>query len=243
MRPLPSMPARASSMARSVASVAVRSRRVRPEMSFSRTWYFCAKVRGSIPGSISRSWSRCARSCDRKCRVSHFMAGLRAADCPAQPASARSEAGRLRRSQQLQSGYAQPQCIGDDTYRRNGDRGSSNNRREQDTETRIEDARGNRNAGGVVYKSEEQILPDVVHGGPREAARANDAAQIAFQERNVSALHRDVGDGSHGDADFRGGERRGVVDAVSGHRDYSPCLLQLSDHRALLIRKHLRLDI
>ena len=107
----------------------------------------------------------------------------------------------------------------------------------------IEDAGGDRDAGGVVDEGEEQVLPDVAHGRLRKPARANDAAEVALQQRDAGALHRDVGAGPHGDADLGGGERRGVVDAVAGHGDDPPGLLQPGDHGALLIRKHLRLDI
>ena len=67
--------------------------------------------------------------------------------------------------------------------------------------------------------------------------------EIALQQRDAGAFHRDVGAGAHGDADIGGGQRRRVVDAVAGHRDDPPGLLQLCDHRALLIGQHLGLDI
>ena len=49
--------------------------------------------------------------------------------------------------------------------------------------------------------------------------------KIAFDERHVRALHRDVGAGSHRDADVGLRERRRVVDAVAGHRDALAALL------------------
>ena len=107
----------------------------------------------------------------------------------------------------------------------------------------IENTGGNRDAGGVVDEREEQILPDVVHGGLREPACANDAAEIAFQEGDAGTLHRDVGSGPHGYADVGCGKRRGIVDAVPGHGDDPPGLLQFGDHGDLLIRKHFCLDI
>ena len=54
--------------------------------------------------------------------------------------------------------------------------------------------------------------------GAAEPARADDAAQIALDERDAGALHRDVGARAHGDADVGLRERRRVVDAVAGHR-------------------------
>src|SRR5438128_1993355 len=111
------------------------------------------------------------------------------------------------------------------------------------TQRRHNEPGGNRDAGGVVDEGEEQVLPDVAHRCLREPPRTNDANQIAFQEGDAGTLHRDVGAGPHGDADVGCGKRRGVVDAVPGHRDDPPGLLQLDDHGNLLIRKHFCLDI
>ena len=67
--------------------------------------------------------------------------------------------------------------------------------------------------------------------------------EIALQQRDAGAFHRDVGARSHGDADFGRRERRRIVDAVAGHRDDPPGLLQLCDHRALLVGQHFGLDV
>ena len=50
-------------------------------------------------------------------------------------------------------------------------------------------------------------------------ARADDAAEIAFDQRHARALHGDIGAGAHRDADLRLGQRRRVVDAVARHGD------------------------
>jgi hypothetical protein len=80
------MRARASSMARSVASAAARSPPARPVMSCSRIWCFCAKARVLPRALISTNWSRCARSCDRKCRMSRFTEASPAPGCRKEPA-------------------------------------------------------------------------------------------------------------------------------------------------------------
>ncbi len=78
----------------------------------------------------------------------------------------------------------------------------------------------------------------------RESRRARDnAAEIALDQGDAGALHRDVGAGSHGDPDLGLGERRRVVDAVAGHRDDAPLRLELLDLGGLLIRQDLRHDI
>ncbi len=53
------------------------------------------------------------------------------------------------------------------------------------------------------------------HGRLREPAGTNDAAEIAAEQRDAGSLHRDIGAGAHGDADFGGRQCRGVVDAVA----------------------------
>ena len=50
------------------------------------------------------------------------------------------------------------------------------------------------------------------------------------------------GAGPHGDPDIGGGERRRVVDPVSGHGDGPAVALQPLDDLGLLVRQHLRLD-
>ena len=57
-------------------------------------------------------------------------------------------------------------------------------------------------------------------------ARADDAAQVALDQRDAGALHRDVGAGAHRDADIGLRQRRRVVDAVAGHRDDAALALQ-----------------
>ena len=57
-------------------------------------------------------------------------------------------------------------------------------------------------------------------------AGANDAAQVAFHERDAGAFHRDIRAGAHGDADIGCGESGRVVDAVAGHGDDASCCLK-----------------
>ncbi len=52
-------------------------------------------------------------------------------------------------------------------------------------------------------EGQEQVLADVPHRRAAQPARADDRAQIAGHERDAGALHRDVGAGSHRDADVR----------------------------------------
>ena len=59
----------------------------------------------------------------------------------------------------------------------------------------------------------------------------------------AGALHRDVGPGAHRDADVGLGERRGVVDAVAGHRHDAALGLEPLDHFALLLGQHLGPDV
>ena len=102
----------------------------------------------------------------------------------------------------------------------------------QQPEERVEHARRDRHAGGVVDEREEQVLLDVAHRLARQPAGADDAAQVALDERHGRALHGDVGARAHGDADLGLRQRGRVVDAVAGHRHDAPFLLEpLDDFR------------
>ena len=68
---------------------------------------------------------------------------------------------------------------------------------------------------------------------------AHDPLQIAFDQSDGCAFHRDIGAGAHGDADLGLGERRRIIDAVTRHGDEAPLILELLDGGGLLIRQHL----
>ena len=63
-----------------------------------------------------------------------------------------------------------------------------------------------------------------------------DAAQVAFDQRDAGAFHRDVRAGAHGNTDIGGGERGRVVDAVARHRDDVPLLAQFADALVFVLR-------
>ena len=64
-----------------------------------------------------------------------------------------------------------------------------------------------------------------------------DASSIISRDRRLggSALHCDIGARTHGDADIRRRQGKGVVHAVTGHGDDAALSLQLRDDCALLI--------
>ena len=199
--------------------------------------------RGRLEQLCLVSWTRCSvKRCSAEPGPICEMDGPRLSSAPRRKRGALRGPGNAR-SGELQPRHPQPQRIADHAHRRQRHRRGGDDRRQQQAESRIEDARGDRDAGGVVDEGEEQVLPDVAHGRLRQAAGADDAAEIAFQQRDAGAFHRDIGAGAHGDADFGSRKRRGVVDAVAGHRDDPPGLLQLGDDRALLIGQHFRLDL
>src|SRR5260221_12782799 len=73
---------------------------------------------------------------------------------------------------------AESERVADHTYRRERHCRGGNDRGEQQAEDRVEHARGDGDAGGVVDKGEEQILPDVAHGRPAALAGACDAGRV-----------------------------------------------------------------
>ena len=107
----------------------------------------------------------------------------------------------------------------------------------------IQHARGNRNADQIVDEGEEQVLPDVAHGGAAEHDRPDDAGEIAFHQRDAGARDRHLGAGAHGDADIGRGQRGGVIHAVAGHGDDAAFGLQATDQGVLVGRQHLGNDL
>ena len=76
-----------------------------------------------------------------------------------------------------------------------------------------------------------------------KAARASDAGEIAFDQRDAGALHRDVGAGAHRDADIGFGEGGRVVDAVASHGHDAAFAAQPPHDGVLLLGQNLGLDI
>ena len=76
--------------------------------------------------------------------------------------------------------------------------------------------------------------------GMAKSPRANDAAKIAFDERNAAAFDGDVGAGTHGDADVRLSERGSVIDSVTRHGDNSSLFLKLFHDGVFAFRRDLR---
>ena len=98
-------------------------------------------------------------------------------------------------------------------------RQSRDHRAQQPSGERVKHAGGNRNADDVVSECPAEILSDIAHRGIGQIDGPDDAAQVAAHQRHVCRLHRHVGAGADGDAEIGLCQRRGVVDAVTHHRD------------------------
>src|SRR5208282_2955281 len=92
----------------------------------------------------------------------------------------------------------------------------------------------------VVDESEKQILPDVAHGGLAQLAGADNSSEVSFHQCDTAAFHGDIG--AHGYSDVGLRQRRGVVDAVPGHRDHSSLPLQLADYFQLAFGQDFRFE-
>src|SRR6266487_2891271 len=114
--------------------------------------------------------------------------------------------------------FAESQRVGDDGNGTEAHRSACDDGAEQHAKERIERPRSDGDPEGVVDESEEKVLADISHHRAAQSHRLRYSAQIAFDESDAGAFHRDIGASTHRDADVSSGERGRVVDAVAGHR-------------------------
>src|SRR5579863_1593846 len=126
-------------------------------------------------------------------------------------------AARASRRYSSEARSAEAKGVGDYGDGAEGHGGAGDDGAEEEAEERIENARGNGHADGIVGEGEEKVLADVAHGGAAKRAGANDAAQIASKESDSGAFDGDVGSRPHGDSDVGLRQSGRVVDAVTGH--------------------------
>ena len=89
----------------------------------------------------------------------------------------------------------------------------------------------------VVAEREKEILPDVLHGGAKQGARANDSEQVALHQRDTRTLHGDIGTRSHGNTHMRLSQCRSVIDTIA-HHGYAPRFLpDPREHTLLFFRQ------
>ena len=94
----------------------------------------------------------------------------------------------------------------------------------------------------VVDKGEEEILPDVAHHRAAEPNGFLDPAQIASEQSDAGALHRDIRAGAHRDANIGRGQGRRVIDSIAGHGDDLLSFAQFPDALVLMLRLDPRFD-
>src|SRR5258706_7643045 len=102
---------------------------------------------------------------------------------------------------------------------------------------RIEHAeRGERNAEHVVKKSEEQVLTDLAERRAGQPYRIGHAHQVVSHQRDVGRFDGDIRSRADGEADVGSRQRRGVVDAISSHRDQASGFLEPDGFRGFVAR-------
>src|SRR5579875_1365719 len=134
-----------------------------------------------------------------------------------------------------EAGAGQTQGVADHRYRREAHRRGADHRAQQEADQRVQHAGRDRDRKRIVDKGEEQVLADIAHRRAAQPIGAGDAGEIAFQQRHPGAFDRDIGAGSHRDADIGQRQRRRVVDAVARHGDDMALPLQALDDLALLL--------
>ena len=157
-------------------------------------------------------------------------------EAPARTLTGERRVRQRRRAARLSSAARpQPQRVRDHGRGTQAHRQRRDHRRQQPAGERVQHAGRQRNAERVVDEGEAEVLLHVAHGLLREPPRPRDAAQVALDQRDLRAVHRDVGARAHRDADIGLGQRRRIVDAVAGHRDDAcPSRCSLLDERELV---------
>ena len=73
--------------------------------------------------------------------------------------------------------------------------------------------------------------------------RSHDRGKVVVGQDHVGGFFGDIGAGdAHGHADVGSLERRGIVDAVAGHRDHLPVGLERLDDAQLVLGADTRID-
>ena len=98
-----------------------------------------------------------------------------------------------------------------------------------------------RDVGDQGRHLEAQVLQQVVVEGAAVGDGADDRGEVVVGQDHHRGLLGDLGAGdAHGHADVGGLQRRGVVDAVAGHRDHVALLLEQPDQADLVLGRHPR---
>jgi hypothetical protein len=74
-----------------------------------------------------------------------------------------------------------------------------------------------------------------------DSRRAFTIRKISLEQADAGAFDGDIRARTHGNSDIGRSERRGVVD--TRHRYHAAFRLETVQHRALLVRQHVRLDL
>lgn len=106
----------------------------------------------------------------------------------------------------------------------------------------VKDTGGDGDADTVVDEGEEQVLPDVGHGGAADGDGGDDAVQRARHQGDVGGFDGDVGAGADREANVGGGERGCVVDTVTDHSDAVTLGLQALDLGGFVLGEHFGQD-
>src|ERR1051326_6811987 len=112
---------------------------------------------------------------------------------------------------------------------------AGNHRVQEQPESRIEHPSSNGHRRCVEYELEEQILPDVAHRSSAEPACPDNSPEVALDERNCRAFHRNIGPGAHRYANLGLRQSGCVVDAVTSHRDEPALILESLNPRCFLV--------
>src|SRR6266478_5764435 len=83
---------------------------------------------------------------------------------------------------------SQAECVANDRHGTQAHGRARDHGTQEQAEERIKHASGNRDTERIIDKRKEKVLPDVAHHRTTQGNGLDDAAQVAFDERNARAL-------------------------------------------------------
>ena len=131
----------------------------------------------------------------------------------------------------------------DDRYGAERHRQRRHNRAEQYPKGGVEYASSHRDSDRIVGESKYEVLSDIAHRRTAEGAGADNAGEIAFDQRDAGILDGNLRARSHRDTHIGFGQSGRIIHTIARHGDNPAIGAQFTDDAVLVFRQDITLDI